>query len=117
MKWFIASDIHGSEYYCRKMIDSFEKEIAYNNLSTGQKKTVDIAIVFGILQNVISNVDMNVLVMDELMSNMDSDARNVMLSVLKETMGEDKSIFIDSNTAKSLKPVIAIATQKRIEFI
>lgn len=82
------------EFKAHIFAESFDREIAYNNLSTGQKKTVDIAIVFGILQNVISNVDMNVLVMDELMSNMDSDARNVMLSVLKETMGEDKSIFI-----------------------
>ena len=37
---------------------------------------------------------MNVLVMDELMSNMDTEARNVMLSVLKDSMGEGKSIFI-----------------------
>ena len=82
------------EFKAHIFAESFDREIAYNNLSTGQKKTVDIAIVFGILQNVISNVDMNILIMDELMSNMDSDARNVMLSVLKETMGEDKSIFI-----------------------
>ena len=25
MKWMIASDIHGSAYYCRKMLDAFEK--------------------------------------------------------------------------------------------
>ena len=82
------------EFKAHIYTESFDREIAYNNLSTGQKKTVDIAIVFGILQNVISNVDMNVLVMDELMSNMDSDSRNIMLSVLKDSMGEDKSIFI-----------------------
>ncbi len=28
MKFFIASDIHGSEYYCKKMLESFEKEKA-----------------------------------------------------------------------------------------
>lgn len=82
------------EFKAHIFTDSFEREIAYNNLSTGQKKTVDIAIVFGILQNVISNVDMNVLVMDELMSNMDTEARNVMLSVLKDSLSEGKSIFI-----------------------
>jgi DNA repair exonuclease SbcCD ATPase subunit len=82
------------EFKAHIYTESFDREIAYNNLSTGQKKTVDIAIVFGILQNVISNVDMNVLVMDELMSNMDSEARNVMLSVLKDSLSEDKSIFI-----------------------
>ena len=26
MKWFIASDIHGSEYYCKKMLEAFERE-------------------------------------------------------------------------------------------
>lgn len=85
---------YDQEFKAHIYTDSFDREISYANLSTGQKKTVDIAIVFGILQNVISNVDMNVLVMDELMSNMDADARNVMLSVLKESLSEDKSIFI-----------------------
>ncbi len=28
MKWFIASDIHGSMYYCQKVIDSYKKENA-----------------------------------------------------------------------------------------
>lgn len=74
--------------------ESVDREISYGNLSTGQKKTVDIAIVFGILQNIISNVDMNVIILDELMSNMDSDARNVMLSVLKDSLGNDKCIFV-----------------------
>lgn len=35
MKWFIASDIHGSEYYCKKMIESFEKEKADKMLLLG----------------------------------------------------------------------------------
>ena len=26
MKWFIASDIHGSAYYCRKMLEAFVRE-------------------------------------------------------------------------------------------
>lgn len=28
MKYFIASDIHGSEYYCRKMLESYKEEKA-----------------------------------------------------------------------------------------
>ncbi len=35
MKWFIASDIHGSEYYCKKMLDAFEKENADRLLLLG----------------------------------------------------------------------------------
>ena len=26
MKWMIASDIHGSEYYCRELLEAFERE-------------------------------------------------------------------------------------------
>lgn len=35
MKWMIASDIHGSAYYCRKLIDMFEKENADRLLLLG----------------------------------------------------------------------------------
>ena len=24
MKWMIASDLHGSAYYCKKMVEAFE---------------------------------------------------------------------------------------------
>ena len=26
MKWMIASDLHGSAYYCRKMLEALERE-------------------------------------------------------------------------------------------
>ena len=35
MKWFIASDIHGSAYYCRKMLETFEEEKADRMLLLG----------------------------------------------------------------------------------
>ena len=35
MKWFIASDIHGSAYYCEKLLDAFEKENAHKILLLG----------------------------------------------------------------------------------
>ena len=35
MKWFIASDIHGSEYYCKKMLDAFFQERADKILLLG----------------------------------------------------------------------------------
>ena len=28
MKWMIASDLHGSAFYCKKMIKAFERERA-----------------------------------------------------------------------------------------
>ena len=35
MKYMFASDIHGSAYYCRKMLDAFEKEEADRLLLLG----------------------------------------------------------------------------------
>lgn len=35
MKWMIASDIHGSEYYCRKLLDAYKKEGAERLLLLG----------------------------------------------------------------------------------
>lgn len=86
------------EFKAHIFVDSFDKEIAYNNLSTGQRKSLDLAIIFGILQNVIASVDFNVIMMDELMSNMDSNTRNTILSLLNETFINNneihKSIFV-----------------------
>ena len=35
MKWFIASDIHGSEYYCKKILDAYKAENADRMLLLG----------------------------------------------------------------------------------
>ena len=86
------------EFKAHIFVDSFDKEIAYNNLSTGQRKSLDLAIIFGILQNVIASVNFNIIMMDELMSNMDANTRNTILSLLNETFINNneqyKSIFV-----------------------
>ena len=35
MKWFIASDIHGSAYYCEKLLEAYKKEEADKILLLG----------------------------------------------------------------------------------
>ena len=35
MKWMIASDIHGSAYYCRQMLTAFDREEADRLLLLG----------------------------------------------------------------------------------
>ncbi len=35
MKWFIASDIHGSSYYCKKLLQSFKDENANKMILLG----------------------------------------------------------------------------------
>lgn len=82
------------EFKAHIFVDSFDKEIAYNNLSTGQRKSLDLAIIFGILQNVIASVNFNVFILDELFSNMDADTRNIMLTLLNESMDRNNSIFV-----------------------
>ena len=85
---------YDQEFKAHIFVDSWDREINYNNLSTGQKKTLDLAIIFGVLQNIISTIDMNIIFLDELFSNMDADTRNIMLTLLNETMVKDKSIFV-----------------------
>ena len=85
---------YDQEFKPHIFVDGWDREIAYNNLSTGQRKSLDLAIIFGILQNIITSIDFNVFVLDELFSNMDSNARNIMLELLNETMKPTNSIFI-----------------------
>ena len=51
--------VYDQEFKPHITIDMYNKEISYNNLSTGQKKTLDLAIIFGILRNLITNVNIN----------------------------------------------------------
>ena len=92
---------YDQEFKAHIFVDSWDREINYNNLSTGQKKTLDLAIIFGILQNIISTIDMNIIFLDELFSNMDANTRNVMLTLLNETMSQDKSIFVVNHAEMS----------------
>lgn len=85
---------YDQEFKAHIFVDGYSKEIAYNNLSTGQRKSLDIAIIFGVLNNIISNVDFNILFLDELFSNMDANTRNIMLNLLNETISKEKSVFV-----------------------
>ena len=82
------------EFKCHIFIDNNEKEISYKDLSTGQKKTLDICIIFGILQNVIANVNFNVIGLDELFSNMDDNMKDMMLEMLQTSMANNRTIII-----------------------
>ncbi len=85
---------YDQEFKAHIYVEGWDREISYNNLSTGQKKSLDLAIIFGILQNIIANVDLNILFLDELFSNMDINTRNIMLSLLNENLSNNKTIFV-----------------------
>ena len=76
----------------------FNKEIQYASLSTGQKKTVDMAAIFGVLDTVMSMYDFNVIVLDELFSNMDANMRNSIIQIMRHTIAKDRSVFIVSHS-------------------
>lgn len=82
------------EFKAHIFTDSTDTEIAYNDLSTGQRKSLDLTIIFGILENIIANVNFNVFFLDELFTNMDADLRGIILSVIKESMAKDRTIFV-----------------------
>ena len=82
------------EFKAHIYTDNIDGEISYKDLSTGQKKTLDMAIIFGILQNLIANVDFNIMFLDELFANLDTDARNVMLIVLTESLANERCVFV-----------------------
>lgn len=90
------------EFKCHIYTDTYEQPISYNALSTGQRKSIDVCIIFGIIQNIIANVDFNIFFLDELFSNMDADSRDVMLNMLRENLTKDgRTIFIVNHAEMS----------------
>ena len=82
------------EFKSQILVENNTKSIQYSDLSTGQRKSIDVAIIFGIIQNVIASCNFSIFFLDELFSNMDSEARNNMLALLKETLSKDRTIFV-----------------------
>ena len=76
-------------------------EISYSSLSTGQKKSLDLAIIFGILKTLLININFNIIFLDELFSNIDSNNRDIMLSILNESFDDEKSVFIINHAEMS----------------
>lgn len=73
-------------------------EISLSSLSTGQLKTVDMCIILGVLDTIMSNISFNITFLDELVSNQDADLRSMMCMVLKQNMRPDQTMFVISHT-------------------
>ena len=72
-------------------------DIPVSSLSTGQGKTVNTAIIFGILKTLLNGVNFNIIFLDELICNMHEDLRNVTCEMIANNI-KDKSIYIISHT-------------------
>lgn len=69
--------------------------VSYNNLSTGQKKTVDVILILSLI-NTFSQSEFNILFLDELFSNMDSVSRDNLLNLIY-TLFNASSVFVVSH--------------------
>lgn len=86
-----------SSFKCSIKLCGIDQEIALSSLSTGQLKTVDMIIILGVLGTILGGESCNVMFLDELFSNLHSDLRNEMCSVLKDFISEDQTLFIISH--------------------
>lgn len=86
-----------SSFKCSIRLCGMDQEIALSSLSTGQLKTVDMVIILGVLGTILGGESCNVMFLDELFSNLHSDLRNEMCSVLKDFITDDQTLFIISH--------------------
>ena len=85
-------------FKCNVRICGLEDSIPISSLSTGQLKIVDMCIIMGILGTIMNNTNFNLLLLDELFSNLDSDLRSIMCKMLKSNLKPDMTLFIISHT-------------------
>ena len=78
-------------------IFGMEREIPVSSLSTGQLKTVDMTAMLGVLSVIMHNVNFNIMFLDELISNMHSDLRDMVCEVLKSSLQPGQTIFLISH--------------------
>lgn len=75
-----------------------DREIPISSLSTGQLKTVDMTAMLGILSVIMHNVNFNIMFLDELISNMHSELRDMVCEVLRSSLHPGQTIFLISHT-------------------
>lgn len=85
-------------FKCSISLFGVDNNISINSLSTGQLKVVDISIILGVLKVITNNSNFNICLLDELLSNMDSEMRQLICTVLKNNIKENQTLFIISHT-------------------
>lgn len=85
------------DFNCSIYIVGKSEPIHTRSLSTGQLKMVDMVTILAILKVVMNSVNFNIWFLDELMSNMDDELRDVMCSILKANMDANHTLFVISH--------------------
>lgn len=94
LPYIITFDNH---FKCNIDLYGGEQNIPISMLSTGQLKVVNISIILGILKTIMSSVNFNICLLDELLSNMHRELRHDICKVLKDNLRENQTIFIISH--------------------
>ena len=101
---FYTSQLHlpynikfDESFKCSINLSGLDRVVPISSLSTGQLKTVDISIILGVLKTIMNNVNFNISFLDELISNMDSDLRDIICKVLKSNIKPNQTVFIISH--------------------
>ena len=117
---YISSLIHSQfiPEFDNKFRCTLNGDVPISSLSTGQRKMVDIAIILGVLMSLVVRVDMNILFLDELFSNLDKDNRDRFVKVLKDIMS-DKTVFIVSHQDIDCDGILRVTNKNgsRISYI
>lgn len=86
------------DFKCHVKLYGQDIDISLSSLSTGQLKTVDTVIIFGMLNMLLGISTSNIIFLDELFSNMDINLRFDMCKMLADTLKNDQIIFIISHS-------------------
>ena len=86
-----------NQFKCSIDLYGCEQNIPISMLSTGQMKVVNISIILGVLKTIMSSVNFNICLLDELLSNMHTELRGDICKVLKDNLKEEQTIFIISH--------------------
>lgn len=81
-------------FQCDIRVSGMKDPISTNVLSTGQLKMVDVVIILSILRVLMSSVNFNICFIDELLSNMDEEMRDIMCNLLKHNKQDGQTLFI-----------------------
>jgi len=87
-----------NDFKSELIIFGVDRPIPVSSLSTGQLKTVDMTAMLGVLSVIMHNVNFNIMFLDELISNMHSDLRDMVCEVLRSSLHKDQTIFLISHT-------------------
>jgi DNA repair exonuclease SbcCD ATPase subunit len=82
--------------FCVSFINSNNEMFSYGNLSTGQKKTIDVVLILSLI-DLFSQSEFNILFLDELFSNMDQSSRDNLLALIYNMFAESTVFVVSHN--------------------